>query len=77
MNLTQKWGYVLICLRPYKYLRNEEKQNTCETRKDICILSQGSKNISNRKEKKTEGGATNEPAQVTALDPWHDHLSTS
>ena len=42
-NLTEKWGLVLICLRPYKYLRNEEKQNTSETRKDICILNQGSK----------------------------------
>ena len=29
------------------------------------------------KKKWHRGGATNEPAQVTALDPWHDHLSTS
>ena len=43
MNLTQKWGLVLICLTPYKYLRNEEKQNTFETRKDIHFLNQGSK----------------------------------
>ena len=41
-NLTEKWGQFLICLRPYKYLRNEEKQNTCETRKDIHFLNQGS-----------------------------------
>ena len=27
--------------------------------------------------KKHMGGATNEPAQVTALDPWRDHLSAS
>ena len=68
----------MICLRPYKYLRNEEKQNTCETRKDICILSQGSKKmLATDKKKRHKGGATNEPAQVTALDPWHDHLSAS
>ena len=30
-------------LSPYKELRNEEKQNTCETRKDIHILNLGSK----------------------------------
>ena len=39
-----KEGYVQIGLRmPYEYLRNEEKQNTCETRKDILILNQDSK----------------------------------
>ena len=29
------------------------------------------------KKKRYKGGTTNEPAQVTALDPWLDHLSAS
>ena len=29
------------------------------------------------KKKRYKGGATNEPAQVTALDPWRDHLSAT
>ena len=29
------------------------------------------------KKNRHRGGATNKPAQVTAPDPWHDHLSAS
>ena len=45
----------MIFLRPYKYLRNEEKQNNCETRKDICILRKGSKKYYQQIGKKDTG----------------------
>ena len=62
LQITQKW-------RETKHLWDKER---------YTHLKSGFQKIwKTDKKNRQRGGATNKPPQVTALDPWHDHLSAS
>ena len=59
---------------------SEMKRNKTPVRQGkiyIYLKSGFQKILATDKKKRHRWGATNEPAQVKALDPWHDHLSAS
>ena len=62
LQIPQKW-------RETKRLWDKERY--------MRLKSGFQKILATEKKQRHRGWATNEPAQVTALDPWRDHLSAS
>ena len=62
LQIPQKW-------RETKHLWDKETHSHLKSGFKIIFATE--------KKKRHRGGSTNKPAQVTALDPWQDHLSAS